>query len=136
MVDSTKDLGVTVASTFKTYLNCQQAANRTRRILFRLRRGFAVLTPAIFRPLYLALVRPILEYGQQASSPNLRRDIDLMERIQRLAARIVKGMRGLPYEVWLRRLNIFSLERSRLCGALILAYNIFHRHLDLPQADN
>ncbi len=133
--ESTKDLGVTVASTFKTSLHCQRTANRARRILFLLRHGFAILIPEIFRPLYLALLRPILEYGQQAASPYLRRDIDLMERIQRLATRMVEGMRGLPYENRLRQLNIFSLERRRLHGELILAYNILHGRLDLPQAE-
>ncbi len=89
---------MTGTSTFKTSLHCQQAANRARRILFQLRRGFAVLTPEFFRSLHLAQVRPILEYGQQASSPYLRRDITLIKRIQRLATRMVKGMRELPYE--------------------------------------
>ncbi len=97
--------------------------------------NLSVLTPEIFRPLYSALVRPILEYGQQASSPYLQRDIALMERIQRLATRMVKGMRELPYEDRLRRLNIFSFERRRLRGDLILAYNIFHGRLDLPRAE-
>ncbi len=121
-----------LTSTFKTSLHCPQAANRARRILFQLRRGFAVLTPEIFRPLYLALVRPILEYGQQASSPYLRRDIALMERKQRLATCMAKGMRELPYEDRLRRLNIFSLERR---GDLVLVYNIFNGRLDLLQAE-
>ncbi len=58
-----------------------------------------------------------------------------MERIQRLAARMVKGMRELPYEDRLCRLNIFSLERRRLGGHLILTYTIFHGRLDLPQAE-
>ncbi len=48
-----------------------------------------------------------------------------MERIQRLATRMVKGMRELPYKERLRRLNLFSFERRRLRGDLILAYNIF-----------
>ncbi len=56
--------------------------------------------------------------------------------IQRLATRMVKGMRELPYEERLRRLNLFSsLERRRLRGDLILAYNIFHGRLDVPQAE-
>ncbi len=130
-----KDLGVTVTSTFKTSLHCQQAVNRARRILFQLRRGFADLTPEIFRPLYLALLRPILEYGQQASSPYLQRDIALMERIQRLATCMVKGVMELPYEERPCRLNLFSLERRRLRGDLILAYNIFHGRLDFPHAE-
>ncbi len=52
-----------------------------------------------------------------------------------LATRIVKGMRELPYEDRPRRLNIFSLERRQLRGDLILAYNIYHGRLDLPQAE-
>ncbi len=49
-----------------------------------------------------------------------------MERKQRLATRMIKGMRELPFEERLRRLNIFSRERRRLCGDLFLAYNIFY----------
>ncbi len=58
-----------------------------------------------------------------------------MECIQRLATRMVKGMRELPYEDRLRRLNIIFLERRRRRGDLILAYNIFHGRLDLQQAE-
>ncbi len=53
----------------------------------------------------------------------------LMERVQRLATCMVKGMRELLYEERLRRLNLFPLERNRLRGDLILAYNIFHEQL-------
>ncbi len=58
-----------------------------------------------------------------------------MERIQRLATRMFKGMTELPNEERLRRLNLFSLERRRLRRDLILAYNIFHDRLDFPQAE-
>ncbi len=55
-----------------------------------------------------------------------------MERIQRLATRMVKGMRELPYGERLLRLNLFSLERHRFRGDLIFAYNIVHGRLDFP----
>ncbi len=58
-----------------------------------------------------------------------------MERIQRLGILMVKDMREMSYEVRLRPLIIFSLERRRLRGDLILANNIFDGHLDLPQAE-
>ncbi len=58
-----------------------------------------------------------------------------MERIQRLVIRMVKGMRELPYEEQLRRLNHFSLDRSCLHRDLILDYNIFHGRLDFPQSE-
>ncbi len=116
IVDYAKDLGVTITADFKVSQHCREAANRARRVLFQMRRGFAVLTPEIFRPLYLALVRPILEYGLQASSPYLGRDVFLMERLQRLGARMVKSLRELSYEDRLRRLNPFTIERRLLRG--------------------
>ncbi len=125
VADLTKDLGVIVSSTFKICLHCQQAATGARCILLQIHRGFAVLTPEIFPPLY----------DQQASLPNLRRNIAQMERIHRLATLMEKGLKDMPYEDRLRRLNIFSLERRRLRGDHILAYNIFHGRLDLPRAE-
>ncbi len=89
---------MTVTFTFRTSLHCQQAVNRARRILFQFRRGLAVPTPEIFRPLYLALVRPTLGNGQQASLLYRQRNIALMECIQCLATRMIKGMSELPYE--------------------------------------
>ncbi len=91
-----------------------------------------MLSPEIFRPLYLSLVRPILEFGLQASTPYLRQDIILIEKLQRLATRMVKGLRDLSYENRLRRLNLFSIERRLLRGDLILAYNVFQGRLDVP----
>ncbi len=58
-----------------------------------------------------------------------------MERIQRLATHMVRGMREIPYKERLRRLNLFSLERRRLRGDLILACKIFHGRIDFPQAE-
>ncbi len=43
-----KYLVMNVTSSFKTYLRCQQAANRVRYILFQLHRGFEVMTSGFF----------------------------------------------------------------------------------------
>ncbi len=58
-----------------------------------------------------------------------------MERIQRLATRMVKGMRKLPYMDSLLRLLIFSFQRRRLRVVLSLAYTLVHGRLDFPQAE-
>ncbi len=58
-----------------------------------------------------------------------------MERIQRLASPMVKGTRKFPYEERLRRLNIISLERHQIRSDHIVAYIMYHGHLDWPQAE-
>ncbi len=58
-----------------------------------------------------------LEYGKPACSTNLVADINHLERIQRLATRLVAGMRHLPYEERLQR-------RRQLRADLITALDI------------
>ncbi len=100
-----KDLGVQTDNMFSPSAQCTAAANKARRLIFMIRRSFQDLSNSAFIPLYGALVRPHLEYGTPACSPNLIADINHLERIQRLATRFVTGMRHLPYEERLQRLG-------------------------------
>ncbi len=43
-----------------------------------------MLTPAIFRPLYLAMVRPHPDYALQTSFPYLQKDIKIIKRMRRV----------------------------------------------------
>ncbi len=54
----------------------------------------------------LAILRPHLEFRSPDCSPNRVADINHLERIQRLATRLVTGMRHLPYEERLHRLGL------------------------------
>ncbi len=128
----TKDLGITIDSSFKPSMHCAQAFKTARAALFLIRRSFVTLTPEIFIPLYSTLVRPHLEYAIQASSPYLKKDIDHLERLQWLATRMVKGCRGLSYEDKPEKLGLFSLARRRLRGDLFLAYNLSNGSFVLP----
>ncbi len=85
--------GVFIDSSFKPSLRCKEAYARTRATFFMIRRGFAIVTPAIFRPLYLAMVLPHLDYAVQASFPYRQKDIKLIERMQWLATRVSEGYR-------------------------------------------
>ncbi len=131
MVESAKDLGVFIDSSFKPSLRCKAAYARARATFFMIRRGFAILTPAIFRPLYLAMVRPHLDYAVQASFPYLQKDNKLIERMQRLATRCVKSFRRLPYPVRIHELKLPSMERHFLRATLITVYKLFHGYLNL-----
>ena len=72
-------------------------------------------------PLYSLLVRPHLEHCVQIWSPQYRRDVDLLESIQRRGTKVIQGIEHLC-EDRLREQGLFSLKKRRLRDYLIVAF--------------
>ena len=117
--NSEKDLVVLVSHDLRPREQCISARNRANRVLGFIKRSVTNRTADVILRLYLALVRPHLDYAVQFWSPYYRMDIDRLEAIQRRMTKMIHGIRNLPYEERLKSLNLHSLERRRVRGDLI-----------------
>ena len=86
-----KDLGVIISADMKVSEQCAKAASKGNQMLGLIRRTITYKEKELILPLYKTIVRPHLEYCIQAWRPYHKKDIDILERVQRRATKMIKG---------------------------------------------
>ena len=126
-----KDLGVLVNEDAKQSRQCAEVAKKENRILGMIKRTIVSRDKDTVLRLYKSLVRPHLEYCVQAWSPCLKKDIYIIEKVQRRATKMIAELKGLNYEQRLSRCNLTTLEKRRTRGDLIETYKLLNGLVDL-----
>ena len=122
-VTTEKDLGVLKEKlNYSEHINIK--VNKANQILGCIKHTFKHMNKDIFKLLYKSMVRPHLEYGSVIWSPHLKKDIDVIERVQRRATKMVPELRNLSYEDRLCALELPTLKFRRERADIIETYSI------------
>ena len=121
-----KDLGVIMDSELTFSEHITEKVNKANSLVGIIRRSFSHLDPDTFVKIYVAFVRPHLEYGQVIWSPHLRKYVNMIEKVQIRATKLINGFGKLSYSERLTRLNLPTLAYRRLRGDMIETYKHFH----------
>ena len=121
-----KDLGVFTDNELKFSTHVEKQVNKGNQLLGLIRRSFQFLDGDTMKLLFVAIVRPHLEFGNAAWAPRYERDKELLEGVQRRATKIIPRLKDLSYEDRLKSLKLPSLAYRRFRGDLIETYKYTH----------
>lgn len=121
---SEKDLGIIITSNMKLSTQVAKAASTANSMLGRIKRTFTCLDEETLPALYKALVRPRMEYAIQTWSPYLKKDIKMLEKVQRRATKLVRSISHLTYQDRLKHLKLTTLEKRRQRGDMIQVFKL------------
>ena len=122
-----KDLGITIDAKLNFHLHIVTITNKANSVLGCIRRAIKYKDREIVLPLYKALVRSVLEYGSVVWSPYLVEDNKRIERVQRRATKMIRGLQHLDYRSRLIALNLPSLEYRRRVADMIQVYKFIKK---------
>ena len=133
--DCTKDLGVQINDKCSPSDQILTVTKKANGVLAQLRRTTISRSPDMVTRLYKTYVRPLMEASVQAWSPWMRRDVDLMEKVQRRATKLVAGIGSKTYEERLEILKLTTLEKRRERGDVLECFKMLNGFTDTKIAD-
>ena len=108
-----KALGVVLSIDLKLTIHVTSADKKKAEfVLALLKRSIFGPDKIVYLKLYKKVVRPHLEYAIATWNPYLKRNIRLIEKVQKRASKCIHGLQHLSHDQRLAQSNLDSLEKS------------------------
>ena len=117
-----KDLGVIVQDNLSPEKHINKIIGSAYRLLTNMRVAFNYMDEEMLRELIVSMIRPRMEYAAVVWSPHLKKHINKIERVQRMATKMIPELRELTYEERLEKLQLPTLHERRERGDLIAMF--------------
>ena len=109
--------------------------SKTRRLVGMFyRRFYKHSSEETLLKLYSSFVRPHLEYAASAWDPNLKKDVTLLEEVQKFALKVCTKHWDLNYDELLSLSHLPTLQSRRQTSKLCLLYKIVNNKTYFPNA--
>ena len=135
-VDHAKYLGITLSDDLSWHRHICDTAKKANSILHLISRNLRSCPRAARIVAYTTLVRPKLEYSSTVWDPHTKDDINILERVNRRAARLVFNKSWKQQDVsptaLLKQLGWQQLEDRRKHQRLVMLYKIANQYVAIP----
>ena len=88
-----RDLGVNVDPELKISKHIEIQVNKANKVLGLIRRSYKYMDKEMLKNLFIALVRPHLEFANVVWNPRLIKDIKLIEGVQKRTTKVVNDLK-------------------------------------------
>ncbi|XP_057310035.1 uncharacterized protein LOC130648032 [Hydractinia symbiolongicarpus] len=131
-----EDLGVLIDNhlTFSNHISLK--VKKANQIMGLIRRTFDYMDNENFVLLFTSLVRPHIEYANTVWCTFLKKDMLIVENVQRRATKMLPGMKDLTYDERLRLLKLPSLFYRRYRADMIETFKITNNVYDEAVTEN
>ena len=130
--NSIKDLGITFQGNLKFDEHISSITSTANSRLGIIKNTFHYIDLAGFKILYIAFVRPLLEYGTPVWIPFLRKHEIAIEKIQRRATKMISAIKDMSYSERMHKLSLPTLYYRRRRSDMIQVFRIIKKfdHID------
>ena len=134
-VETARDLGVMIDNKLKFHNHVRMVVGKASSLCSNILKTTVCRKKEFLMPLFIAHVRPILEFASCVWSTGYVGDSKLLEGVQRRWTKKIEGLAEFSYENRLRYLNLYSVKGRMLRADIIKYWKIFHSESKITPED-